>query len=52
MKRIITLIIGLLPIFLFGQIPVGQFRVHIPLHAFHSVAVAETTMSMPPPPTA
>jgi ligand-binding sensor domain-containing protein len=41
MKRILTLIIGLLPIFLFGQIPVGQFRVHIPLHAFHSVAVAD-----------
>ena len=41
MKRILTLIIGLLPLWLLGQIPVGQFRVHIPLHAFHSVAVAD-----------
>lgn len=40
-KHILFPILLLTVLHLQGQIPVGQFRSHIPLHSFHSVAVGD-----------
>ena len=40
-KTFLTLCVFSLIFHAFGQIPIGTFRSHIPLHRFHSVAVAE-----------
>ena len=42
MKKMLLILLALtLSISLFGQTAIGQFRSHIPLHKFHSVAVAD-----------